>query len=70
MNDEELQERIVRLEMILAQQDRLLDDLSAEILRLNKLHERLVARFEAYTTQRENEALIRPLSEEPPPPHY
>lgn len=70
MTDEETQERIINLEMLLAQQDRLLDDLSAEILRLNQRLERLSARFDAEAARRESSLFLRPLSEEPPPPHY
>ncbi len=65
-----LEARIINLESIVAQQDRLIDDLNAEILRLNQLHEHLLARIEAAEARRESESLIRPLSEEVPPPHY
>lgn len=64
-----LEERIVQLESLLARQERLLDDLSDEILRLNRLHERLTRRVELQEN-RANELGIRTLSEEPPPPHY
>ncbi len=64
-----LEERIVNLESILAEQDRLLDALNAEILRLNRLHDRLAERLEAHEA-RLGAQPIRTLAEEPPPPHY
>lgn len=66
---ESLEARIIELESLLARQERLLDDLNDEILRLNRLHDRLTVRLEAQE-QRANEMSIRTLAEEPPPPHY
>ncbi len=66
----DLEARIIHLETIIAQQDRLLDDLNEEILRLNRQHEKLMARFDAFETRQDNASFIRPLSEEVPPPHY
>ena len=51
-------------------QERTIDELNAEILRLNRLFERLEGRFEAHEARQDNDLLLRPLSEEPPPPHY
>ena len=64
-----LEERLVNLESIIAEQDRLLDALNAEILRLNRLHERLAARMEAHEA-RHDAPPINTLAEEPPPPHW
>ena len=58
------------VEMALAHQERLTDALNEEILRLNKLLDRLTLRFEEHETRQAEAADIRPLSEEPPPPHY
>ncbi|MBQ9694561.1 MAG: SlyX family protein, partial [Kiritimatiellae bacterium] len=58
------------LESMLMRQERMLDDLNAEVLRLNRLFERLEGRFEAHEARQENTLLLRPLSEDPPPPHY
>jgi uncharacterized coiled-coil protein SlyX len=66
---EALEARIIELESLLARQERLLDELNEEILRLNRLHERLLLRIEAQEA-RANEVAIRALSDEPPPPHY
>lgn len=67
---EELERRIVDLEMLLARQERLSDDLSSEILRLNRLHEAATARLDAFERRMAEEAAVRPIAEEPPPPHY
>ena len=67
---ERLNERLVDLESMLMRQERTIDDLNAEILRLNRLFERLEGRFEAHEARQDNELMLRPLSEEPPPPHY
>ncbi len=67
---EALERRIVELESLLTRQERLTDELSGEILRLNRLLERLTLRFEEHETRQTEAADIRSLSEEPPPPHY
>lgn len=66
---EALEARIIELESLLARQERFLDELNDEILRLNRLHDRLLLRMEAQEA-RANEVSIRTLAEEPPPPHY
>jgi uncharacterized coiled-coil protein SlyX len=66
---EALEARIIELESLLARQERFLDELNDEILRLNRLHDRLLLRIEAQEA-RANEVSIRSLAEEPPPPHY
>ncbi len=71
MNElEVLKNRMTTLESLLTRQERMMDELSAEILRLNTLFERLERRFEAYAVRQETAQSIRLLSEEPPPPHY
>lgn len=69
MNSEDLESRIIDLEMTLAHQDRLIDELSDEILKLNTRYERLLARFEDHEAQQETQP-FRSLQDEPPPPHY
>lgn len=67
---EELVQRVIDLEMLLARQERLADDLSSEIIRLNRLHEAASARMDAFERKMTEADAVRPLSEEPPPPHY
>ena len=64
-----MQEKIISLEMRLMEQDRQLDDLSKEVLRLSKLVERLSKECQAMRDAMQ-ENLVKPLSEETPPPHY
>ena len=67
---DELNERIIDLEMIIARMERTLDDYNEELLRLDRLHCDLEKRFETAEARRAEEANIRALEDEPPPPHY
>ncbi len=64
-----LEKRLVDIEVFLANQERILDDLNAEVLRLSRLLSLLDQKIEALK-DRSAEALVKPLSEETPPPHY
>ena len=65
-----LHDRIITLESLITRQERTIDELNGEILRLNRIVERLEQRFEAHEARQDNALMLRPLSEEPPPPHY
>ncbi len=65
----DLQARVIDLEMIIANQDRTLDDLNTEIIRQGRIIEMLTT----HVTQIQNrltESAIRAQAEETPPPHY
>ena len=64
-----MQERLNNIEMCLAEQERILDDLNTEVLRLTKIVSNLEKQIEQLKAERE-ESLVKPLSEETPPPHY
>jgi len=64
-----MQERLNNIEMCLAEQERILDDLNTEVLRLTKIVAVLEKQIEQLKAERE-ENLVKPLSEETPPPHY
>ena len=64
-----MQERLNNIEMCLAEQERILDDLNTEVLRLTKIVANLEKQIEQLKAERE-ESLVKPLSEETPPPHY
>lgn len=64
-----MQERLNNIEMCLAEQERILDDLNTEVLRLTKIVANLEKQIEQLKAERE-ENLVKPLSEETPPPHY
>ena len=70
MSEHEVEARLVALESLLARQERYLDELNGEILRLNRLHERLLQRFEAHEARQSDDEALRALGDEPLPPHY
>jgi len=64
-----MQKRLDNIEMCLSEQERVLDDLNSEVLRLTKIVAILEKQIEQLKAERE-ESLVKPLSEETPPPHY
>ena len=64
-----MEDRLTDIEIALSEQERMIDDLSSEVLRLSKLVAALEKQVERLKAERE-ETLVKPLSEEPPPPHY
>lgn len=64
-----MSERLDNIEICLAQQERMLDDLSGEVARLSRLVEVLENHIERLTAAHA-ETLVKPQSEETPPPHY
>lgn len=66
MNEEQ---RLTDIEVCLANQERVLDDLNEEVLRLSRLIGILEQKIDALKA-REAETFVKPLSEETPPPHY
>ncbi len=70
MNDSSIETRVVELESLLMRQEQMIDALNEEVLRLNRLFERLSLRFEEHEVRQAAAAEIRSLAEEVPPPHY
>ncbi|MDY6407611.1 MAG: SlyX family protein [Pseudomonadota bacterium] len=64
-----MQQRLNNIEICLAEQERILDDLNTEVLRLAKIVAGLEKQVEQIKAER-SENLVKPLSEETPPPHY
>ena len=64
-----MQKRLDNIEMCLSEQERVLDDLNSEVLRLTKIVANLEKQVEQLKAEQE-ENLVKPLSEETPPPHY
>ena len=64
-----MQDEIVSLQMRLMEQDRQIEDLSKEVIRVSKLVEKLAKEWQNLRDSRA-ENLVKQLSEETPPPHY
>ena len=64
-----MNQRLTDIEICLAEQERMLDDLNTEVLRLSKIVKVLGKQIEQLKAERD-ETLVKPLSEETPPPHY
>lgn len=64
-----MEKEVVDLQIRLMEQTRQLEDLNQEVLRLSKLVERLEKQYFALRDAMQ-ENLVKPLSEETPPPHY
>ncbi len=69
MENKELENRLMEIEMALANQEKMLDDLNEVIIRQGKIIDALEKQ-----TKLIKEALpqdiVKPLNEEVPPPHY
>ena len=64
-----MEKRLTEIEICLAEQERILDDLNTEVLRLSKQLGFLEKQIEQLKAEK-NETFVKPLSEENPPPHY
>ncbi len=64
-----MQKEVIDLQIRLTEQERQLEDLNQEVLRLSKLVLRLEKQYTALQDAIQ-ENLVKPLSEETPPPHY
>lgn len=62
-------EEMISFQMRLMDQERQMDDLSKEVLRLSKLVDKLTRECQNLRDAMQ-ENLVKPLSEETPPPHY
>ena len=65
----EFEERLMNIEMALANQERVLDDLNQVVIDQGKKIDFLVKQNQ-YLLNSLNEEAVKPLSEETPPPHY
>lgn len=66
---DELSERLTNLEMFVANQEKMMDELNGELIRLSKLTDNLLAQNKVLL-EALKESPVKPLSEETPPPHY
>ena len=65
----ELEERLVAIEMALANQEKITEDLNQVIIEQGRMIDRLVKQKQYLMTLAEQDT-VKPLSEETPPPHY
>ncbi len=66
---DDLNERLTNLEMYVANQEKMMDELNSELIRLSKLTDKLVAQNKVLM-EALKESPVKPLSEETLPPHY
>lgn len=64
-----LEERLIAIESALAIQEKFVDDLNQVVIEQGKKIEKLVKQNQ-YLLSSVNDDLVKPLSEETPPPHY
>ena len=69
MNDNELDNRLMNIEMALANQERVIEDLNQVIIEQGKKLDHL-QKQNKYLLENLESAAVKPLSEETPPPHY
>lgn len=69
MNETELQNRLIDIEMALDNQQKSIDDLSEMVIKQGKTIDYLLKQNEALKSA-VNQDVVKPQSEETPPPHY
>ena len=69
MDNREIEERLLNIQIALANQERITDDLNQVIISQGKMLDVLQKQNQLLLARLEN-GDIKPLSEETPPPHY
>lgn len=69
MTDNKLEERLIEIEMALANQEKMLDDLNDVVISQGKIIDNLVKQTKLIKDSLPQD-LVKPLEEETPPPHY
>ncbi len=69
MIDDEVLSRLINIEMALDNQAKSLDDLSDVVIKQGKMIDMLIKQNELLKNLL-NQDIVKPLSEETPPPHY
>ena len=64
-----LEERLIEIEMALANQERIVEDLNSVVIEHGKMIDRLLKQNQ-YLMSVVDQDTVKPLSEETPPPHY
>ena len=68
MNDE-VENRLIEIETALANQEKFIDDLNEVVIKQGKIIDALVQQMKIIKETMPQD-LVKPLSEETPPPHY
>jgi SlyX protein len=68
-NDEEISTRVTDIEITLAHQQKAIDELSEMVIKQGKILDYLQKQTEMLLAATEQD-VVKPLSEETPPPHY
>ncbi len=63
------EERLIEIEMALANQERIVEDLNSVVIEQGKMIDRLLKQNQ-YLMSVVDQDMVKPLSEETPPPHY
>lgn len=66
---DELENRLIEIETVLANQERVIEDLNQVVINQGKMIDRLTKQYQYLLDTAAGDA-VRPLSEETPPPHY
>ncbi|MBR1841373.1 MAG: SlyX family protein [Alphaproteobacteria bacterium] len=69
MNDDEIKARLIDIEMTLDTQSKILEDLSEMVIRQGKMIDYLFKQNEMLRDSLSTD-VVKPLSDETPPPHY
>ncbi|MBO6290092.1 MAG: SlyX family protein [Alphaproteobacteria bacterium] len=69
MIDAEIRTQLIEIEMMLAHQQKAIDELSEMVIKHGKVIDHLQKQTDMLQTALE-EDIVKPLSEETPPPHY
>lgn len=66
---QDLEERLIEIETVLAVQEKFIDDLNQVVIEQGRKIDLLIKQNQ-YLLQTMNEDVVKPLSDETPPPHY
>ena len=69
MNEAEIRSRLIDIEMALDHQAKQIEDLSDVVIKQGKIIDRPIRQTEAFKDMLQQD-IVKPLSEETPPPHY
>ena len=70
MTDSDLDARLTAIEIALAHQQKAIDELSEMTVKQGKMLDILTQQYTSFKQFLEEQDIVKPLSEEVPPPHY